>query len=167
MFHINIYNIYFILQDELYNQKYELTAPESILLTNKLVLHIDEPLGENMEYAMSILLANLNTEATMQLKQHLGTAIHEVVIPNCLIKTLEGEPIVINGLSMITDLPMTMLERQLVLDIGALCTPSIEADGVIDFQMLKMKFKDNCSVFELARLGPIPLIITFYHMVRF
>jgi hypothetical protein len=74
------------------------------------VLHIEEPLGENMEYAMGILLASLNTEATMQLKQHLeGTAIHEVVIPNYLIKTLEGESIVINDMSMIIDLPMTMI----------------------------------------------------------
>ena len=136
-------------------QKYEITTPEHVLLTDKLVLHIVEPLRKNMEHAMGIILANLSTEASMQLKKRQeGAAIHKVVIPNCLIKPLKGKQIIINGIAMTTDLPMTTLERQLILDIGALRAPSIEADGVIDFQMLKTKFKDNCYVFELARLGP-------------
>jgi hypothetical protein len=49
---------------------------------------------------------------------------------------------------------MTILERQLLLDIGALRPPSIEADGIIDFVMLQEHYQDNCCVFELARLGP-------------
>jgi hypothetical protein len=73
-----------------------------------------------------------------------GTAIQNVDIPNCLVKPVNGEPIVNNGL------PMTILERQLLLDIGALRPPSIEADGIIDFVMLHEQYKNNYCVFDKA-----------------
>ena len=143
------------------SNKLYLTAQEIILLSDV----FDEPVIESTKLTNGMFLVNLSTEARRQvLELQESTAIQEarrqvielledvaiqnVEIPNCLVKPVNGDPIVNNGL------PMTMLERQLLLDIGALRAPSMEADGIIDFEMLQMKFKDNCSVFELARLGP-------------
>ena len=143
------------------NDKLYLTAQEIILLSDV----FDDPVIESTLLTNGIFLVILSTEAHRQVlelqdiatiqearRQVLdlqnGAAIQNVDIPNCLVKPVNGEPIVNNGL------PMTILERQLLLDIGALRPPSIKADGIIDFVMLQEHFQDNCCVFELARLGP-------------
>jgi hypothetical protein len=102
-------------------------------------------------------MANVGLEACrLVLQRQQGAAVERVQV-TCLVR-LQMEPV--DGVasaelfvSELATVPMTTLERELLLNLGALHAPG-PADAATMQEIMQEAFDSTATVFELALLGP-------------
>jgi hypothetical protein len=97
-------------------------------------------------------MANVGLEACrLVLQRQQGAAVERVQV-TCLVR-LCAEPV--NGVDCVelATVPMTTLERELLLNLGALHAPG-EGDAATMQAIMQEAFDSSAAVFELALLGP-------------
>jgi hypothetical protein len=97
-------------------------------------------------------MANVGLEACrLVLQRQQGAAVERVQV-TCLVR-LQSEPV--NGVDCVelANVPMTTLERELLLNLGALHAPG-PADAATIQEIMQEAFDSSALVFELALLGP-------------
>jgi hypothetical protein len=97
-------------------------------------------------------MANVGLEACrLVLQRQQGAAVERVQV-TCLVR-LQSEPV--NGVDCVelATVPMTTLERELLLHLGALHAPG-EGDAATIQEIMQEAFDSSALVFELALLGP-------------
>jgi hypothetical protein len=120
-----------------------LTAEEIALL---------EDAGALVDMRAAPGMANVGLEACrLVLQRQQGVPIERVQV-TCLVR-LQLEPV--GGLDCVelATVPMTTLERQLLLNLGALHAPGPEDAATIQ-EIMQEAFDSSAPVFELALLGP-------------
>jgi hypothetical protein len=97
-------------------------------------------------------MANVGLEACrLVLQRQQGAAVERVQV-TCLVR-LQSEPV--NGVDCVelATVPMTTLERELLLNLGALHAPG-EGDAATMQAIMQQAFDSSALVFELYLLGP-------------
>jgi hypothetical protein len=97
-------------------------------------------------------MANVGLEASRLVLQRLQGAPVERVQVTCLVR-LQLEPVDAADCAELATVPMTTLERELLLNLGALHAPG-PADAATMQAIMQEAFDSSATVFELALLGP-------------
>ena len=97
-------------------------------------------------------MANVGLEACrLVLQRQQGAAVERVQV-TCLVR-LQSEPVDGEDCVQLATVPMTTLERELLLNLGALHAPGPE-DAATMQSIMQEAFDSSATVFELALLGP-------------
>ena len=116
------------------------------------VLTLLEDSGAMVDMRPAPGMANVGLEACrLILQRQQGAAVERVEV-TCLVR-LQAEPV--NGVDCVelATVPMTTLERELLLNLGALHAPG-PADAATMQAIMQEAFDSSALVFELALLGP-------------
>ena len=111
-----------------------------------------EDAGAIVDMRTAPSMANVGLEATRLVLQRLQRRPPEWVQVTCLVR-LQSEPV--NGVDCVelATVPMTTLERELLLNLGALHAPG-PADAATIQEIMQEAFDSSATVFELYLLGP-------------
>ena len=121
-----------------------------VLTSEEIALLEDSGALVNMQTAPG--MANVGLEACrLVLQRQQGAAVERVDV-TCLVR-LRAEPV--NGVDCVelATVPMTTLERELLLNLGALHAPG-PADTATMQAIMQEAFDSSALVFELELLGP-------------
>jgi hypothetical protein len=97
-------------------------------------------------------MANVGLEACRLVQQRQQGAPVERVQVNCLVR-LQFEPVDGQDIVELATVPMTTLERELLLNLGALHAPGPQDADTMQ-EIMQGAFDSTARVFELAMLGP-------------
>ena len=121
------------------------------VLTSEVIALLEDA-GAMVNMRPAAGMANVGLEACrLVLQRQQGAAVERVQV-TCLVR-LRAEPV--NGVDCVelATVPMTTLERELLLNLGALHAPGPE-DAATMQAIMQEAFDSSATVFELALLGP-------------